>query len=446
MRHIFLVLTFILFTSSLFSQPVDRKRLDSLFTLYNNNQFFFSQVLLKRAGGLLYEGSSGYQNLDAQVKNTQQTQFLIGSITKSYTAAMIMQLVDEGKLRLNDKLSGFFPEIPNADRITLEILLRHRSGLFNYTDHPDFVKEVSGPVSKLALLLRFQNLKIVFEPDTKYEYSNTNYMLLGFIIEKVTGRGYADELSERILNKIGLRSTQLGRPDNKTNLAKSYTYMSDKWMVTQPEWNIDWARAAGGISSTAADVALFYEALFNGKLVSAVSLAKMTEMKEGYGLGLIAMPFGNRRFYGHTGGIESFSSIAGYNPDDKTMFVRLINGQRALDPNDMSIQVLNAAYGLPVAFPNLAIRPGVKVNMDLVTRYVGTYVAPGFSLEINVFIKDDQLHAQATGQGAFPLKGYSNTDFGFEEANIKLSFFEQDQKIGFHFSQGSLKFDFTKKP
>jgi D-alanyl-D-alanine carboxypeptidase len=446
MRNIFLGLFMLFSCASVQAQPIDTRQLDSLFRFYDKNQLFFVNVLLKRDGKVLFQGSSGYQDLVAQTKNNPQTQFLIGSITKSYTATMIMQLVEEGKVKLNDKLSAFFPKIPNAPRITIEMLLRHRSGLFNYTNHPDFFKEVTSAISKSDLLKRFEGLKIDFEPDTKYEYSNTNYLLLGFILEAVTGKTYQEELNRRIIAKIGLKATHYGRPESSANLAISYQFLTDKWIKTQPEWNTDWTQAAGGISSTAGDVALFYEALFGGKLVSATSLAQMKEMKEGYGLGLVAVPFGNRWFYGHTGGIESFSSIAGYNPEDKTMFVRLINGNKNLDGNELSIQVLNGAYGLPIVFPNLTIRPTVKVPVSILSKFEGTYVAPGFPLEIKIFVQNDQLYAQATGQAPFELKAYSNTDFEFEQARIAMRFFEKDQQTAFHFSQGTIKLDFTRKP
>jgi D-alanyl-D-alanine carboxypeptidase len=446
MRKFLLSLFFLCCFVVVQAQPTDTRRLDSLFSFYDKNQLFFVNALLKRNGNVKFQGSSGYQDYEAKVKNNPETQFLIGSITKTYTATIIMQLVEEGKLKLSDKLSTFFPKIPNAQTITVEMLLRHRSGLFNYTSHPDFIKEVTTSISKEDLIKRFEGLKIDFDPDAKYEYSNTNYLLLGFIIEKVTGKSYRDELDRRIIAKLGLKSTHYGRPKNTAHLARSYHYLSDKWSKTQPEWNTDWAQAAGGISATATDVALFYEALFGGKLVSAASLALMKDMKDGYGLGLVAVPFGNRRFYGHTGGIESFSSVAGYNPDDKTMFVRLINGSKNMDGNELSIQVLNGAYGLPIVFPDLTVRPSVTVPVTILATYEGVYTAPGFGLEIKVFLQNDRLFAQATGQSAFELTAYSNTDFAFEPAKIAVSFFEKNQKMSFHFSQGGAKLDFERKP
>ncbi|GHB72051.1 serine hydrolase [Persicitalea jodogahamensis] len=428
------------------AQNGDSKTIDGLFAVYDQKELFFVNALVRRDSKLLYQGSAGYQNEVERVKNRPQTTFLIGSITKTYTATIIMQLVEEGKIKLDEPLSHYYPAIPNADKITLTMLLRHRSGLFNYTSSPTFMMEVSKPISKAELLERFRSLKVDFAPDTKYEYSNTNYMLLGFIIEQVTDDTYANQLQKRILTKLGLQDTHYGRPDDRTNFAKSYIFNGEKWAPTQPEWSIDWAAAAGGIATTASDLALFYEGLFNGKLVSAESLAQMMKLKEGYGFGLTAVPYGARTFYGHGGGIESYRSFAGYNPADKTLFVQLVNAQKQYDTNDISIQLLNAAYGNPIKYPDLTEKVAVAVDKDVLRSYEGTYAAPDFPLEIKVFVQDGKLFGQATGQGAFPLTAYSDTDFGFEVAKIEMNFFEKDGQKAFHFSQGPSRFDFVRKP
>ncbi len=428
------------------AQKPDTKALDSLFSIYDQKEVFFVNALVKREDSILYQGSAGYQDREAGIKNQPQTKFLIGSITKTYTATIIMQLVEEGKIKLDDKLARFYPDIPNADQIMVAMLLRHRSGLFNYTSSPTFITEVAEPISKEQFLERFKSLKIDFAPDAKYEYSNTNYMLLGFIIEQITGDTYENQLQKRILTRLGLQDTDYGRPADRKNFAKSYIFTGEKWVPTQPEWNIDWAAAAGGIATTASDLALFYEGLFNGKLVSDKSLAQMMEMKGGYGFGLTTVPYGARTFYGHGGGIESYLSFVGYNPTDKTLFVQLVNARKQHDPNDISIQLLNGAYGNPIKYPDLTVKPEIAVDEEILRSYEGTYATPNFPLDMKVFVKEGKLFGQATGQGAFPLAAYSDTEFGFNTANIKMNFFEKEGQKAFHFSQGPNRFDFVRKP
>lgn len=445
MRYLFLLLALIATTSCTNSQSVSQSALDSLFNIYDSKELFFVNGLVRRDGKTLYQHSAGYQNVEQKIKNTPKTRFMIGSITKTYTAVMIMQLVEEGKLKPDDKLEKYFPDIPNAKLITVEMLLRHRSGLHNYTSEPDFFTEVVTPVSKTQFLERFRSLAIDFTPDSTFQYSNTNYILLGAVIEAVSGDTYANQLQQRIIDRLGLKATTLGRPADVPDMARSYTFGENGWQPTTPEWNTDWAWAAGAISATAEDVALFLEGLFGGRLVSSKSLEQMTDIKGGYGLGLFTVPFRHQRFFGHTGGIETFYSIAAYNPDDRTVLVRLINGNKHYDGNDISIQLLNGAYGHDIQFPDLTDRPGVDVDKSVLKSYEGEYSAEGFPLAIQVFLKDGLFFGQATGQGAFPLKALSATDFEFSKAQIRMQFFEKEGKTGFHFQQGNIKFDFFRK-
>ncbi|TDB67487.1 serine hydrolase domain-containing protein [Arundinibacter roseus] len=446
MKHVFPYFIFLLTSACGTAQKLDTKAIDSLFTIYDQKELFFVNVLVKRADSVLFQRSAGFQNLESGVKNHSKTQFLIGSITKTYTAVLILQLVEEGKIRLDDPLSKFYPQLSNADRITISMMLRHRSGLFNYTNMPGFLQQVDKSITKEQFLETFKTLKTEFEPDTKYEYSNTNYLLLGLILETITGDTYENLLKNRILTKIGARNTFYGRPQDRKDFAKSYIFTGEKWLSTQPEWNIDWAAAAGGIATTSSDLALFYEGLFNGKLISEKSLTAMIDLKDGYGYGISSVPFGRRTFYGHGGGIESYVSFVGYNREDKTLFIQLVNGRKQFEPNDISIQILNAAYGYPLSYPDLSVRKVVKVEKEVLTSYEGTYTSANFPLEITVFVKDGNLFGQATGQSAFQLTPYSDTEFGFEAARIKMIFFEKVGQKAFHFSQGNAAFDFVRKP
>ena len=148
MKYIFLMLCFLTLISCKFMNEFNRKDMDKLFALYQEKNLFFVNVLVKKEGAKLYEGSAGYQNFENKVKNNPTTIFMIGSISKTYTATILMQLVEEGKIKLDDTLSKYFPDIPNAHLISIEMLLRHRSGLFNYTADPQFLKEVANPISK----------------------------------------------------------------------------------------------------------------------------------------------------------------------------------------------------------------------------------------------------------------------------------------------------------
>lgn len=434
----------LLFVCTLTAQSVKLAELDSLFDHYERHQAFFGNVLIKGHGEVLYNRSVGYQNLENNKKNTLNTLFLIGSITKTYTATLILQLAEENKLNLSDKLAKYYPGIPNADKIDVEMLLRHRSGLFNYTNEEGFIENVSQPVSKEAFLTKVKGYETVFEPDARYEYSNTNYMLLGYIIEDASGNSYKKQLEEGILRKLQLKNTYLGRPVDNRYFAKSYLRKGDKWEPTMPEWNTDWAWSAGALAATLEDLAVFYEALFSGKLITQESLEKMLDIKEGYGLGIASFPFNDKKLYGHTGGIESYRSTVGYNREDGLLLVQFVNATNYFNPNDISVQLLNAVYGKPLEFADFSRTP-VEVAETVLKTYEGIYGNPEFPLDIKVFVKDRELYGQATGQGAFPLTPYSDTEYEFKQAGIKMSFYKKNGKQLFLFKQGNLKYDFIRQ-
>lgn len=424
----------------------DPRPLDSLFDFYERQDLYFVSVELEKDGKLIYQRAMGHENFEKKKELDRNSVFLIGSITKTYTATMIMQLVEAGKLRLSDKLARFYPAIPNADKIDMEMLLRHRSGLFNYTSAEQFLSEVARPVSKEELLERFSRLEIVFTPGDRYQYSNTNYVLLGFILEEITGKNYGDLLNERILDKLNLRNTWYGRPDDLSHFALSYYYQGGTWMEVEPAWNTSWAVGAGAIAATVSDVSAFFKGLFAGKLVSEEYLRQMMDLEDGYGLGLAKIPFGTRTFYGHAGGIENYRSVCGYTPKDSILFTQISNAAINGNPNEVTIQLLNAVYGNEVAIPDTGKKEEIKVPVSILSTYEGTYSAPDFPLDIRIFTKNGTLYGQATGQPAFPLAAHSNTEFSFSQAAISMEFFKEDSTQKFHFRQRQNKRDFTRKP
>lgn len=232
--------------------------------------------------------------------------FPVGSITKSFTATIVLQLVQEKKLRLNGTLGHYLPGVVrHGNAITIRELLQHRSGLRNYTNSA-FASALSAPSTRPIDVLRVVGSKpLEFEPDLQWEYSNTNYIALGLIIEKVTGHSYSDELTLRILKPLGLRATSLATGREPTDPA-----------LRIPTPNLAWA--AGGILSDAKDLARFYSALLSARLFSRTTLAEMektdpdggsgyagfTTISNAYvgdGLGIFATDAPCGRFWGHSG-------------------------------------------------------------------------------------------------------------------------------------------------
>jgi len=258
-----------------------------------------SVIVFASVGDKSYAATAGTRRPQADQR------FRVGSVTKTFTATIVLQLVDEGKLGLNDTLEEHVPgAVPRGDEITIRQLLQHRSGLMNYPS-PDYFSWQAGEGRSRASIrpidtLRYAGSKpLFFEPGTEFSYSNTNYIALGLVIERVTERSYAEELERRIIDPLGLGRTELPSQPRLPDLEDVGEYP-----------NIPWA--AGGIVSNGRDLSRFYSALVSGRLMSAASLATMkkTGPGSGYGLGIASTGVRCGRAWGHGGLILDYFTLA----------------------------------------------------------------------------------------------------------------------------------------
>lgn len=413
------------------------KKIDSLLTFFTANDKFMGSVSIREKDKVVFEKAYGFADVESNIKSTPDTKYKIGSVTKMFTSAIIFQLIEEKKIKLDNKLSEYFPEIKNADKITVDNLLSHRSGIYNFTEDPEFQNYYTKFQSKQAMLKRIAAFESVFEPGSKAEYSNSNYILLGYIIEKVAGKPYKGVVTDRIIKKAGLKNTYYYSKINpKKKEAYSYKRENGKW-EKQEEWNESLVFAAGALQSTPNDLTQFIRALFDGKIITKESLDSMTKMEMGYGRGIFNFPFGERKFLGHNGSIEGFSSVLGYYPKDEVSFAMTINGEN-YDGNDILIGILSCYYKLPYRFPNVNT---VDVDLTTLKSYEGTYASPTVPLKLTLMIENGQLMAQATGQGPFPLSAISPTEFIFDAAGINVVF----KKDSFVIKQGGTVNEFTRE-
>ncbi|MFC4739311.1 serine hydrolase domain-containing protein [Flavobacterium ponti] len=431
-----ILILFTLFSTFGFAQE-RFQRLDSLLTYLNENNKFMGSVSLREGNEIVFSKAYGYADINANIKADNTTKYKIGSITKTFTATIIMQLIEEKKLRLESKLTKFYPKVQNADKISIYDLLHHRTGILDYINQDSLsVEDFASDNLKDIIYKKINNYESIFEPGSQFLYSNSNYYLLGGIIEKLTNESYEKNVENRIVKKLGLKNTYY--PKDKTNSSKkesySYLYNGSTWEKI-PEWGNDVAFAAGEIVSTPDDLTLFMYSLLNGKLVKNSSLAHMKELKDGYGMALMQFPFGERKFYGHTGGIEGFRSVVGYYPNDNLAVSLIVNGDN-YNRNDIMIGILSIYYKMPFPFPNFD-----KIDNTVLQKYVGTYTSKDIPLKIDISIKNGELTAQATGQSSFPLTPKSETEFIFQTAGIEMDF-EENQ---FTLKQAGQKFKFTRE-
>jgi CubicO group peptidase (beta-lactamase class C family) len=412
------------------------EKIDQYLSHLNQNDKFMGAICIREEGTIVYEKAFGFADVDKNIRANKDTKYKIGSITKTFTATMIMQLVEEKKLKLDTKLSQFFPNVKNANKITIEHLLYQRTGIIDYLNADSTIVSVfNAPNTKELILEKIDAYDSLFEPNSKYEYSNSNYYLLGEIIEQITKKTFAENLNVRIVKKLKLENTYYKTELTNTNQQESYSYIynGENWEQI-PEWKNEIAFSAGAIMASPADVTLFMHALFNGKLVSKKSLEIMTSIKEGYGVALMQFPFGDRKYFGHTGGIESFRSVVGYNTQEKMTISLIVNGDN-YNRNDIMIGVLSIYYKIPFPLPKFE-----KIDLKTVENYLGTYSSVEIPLKIEVFEKNGQLLAQANGQSSFPLTMKEKNTYVFAPAAVEIKFEEET----FILSQGGMKYHFKK--
>lgn len=407
------------------AQDFDRQKMDSLFSVIEENQKGMGAFAIHKNGEPVYQKNIGYRDIAGNIKADTRTKYRIGSISKTFTAAMILQLVEEGKLSLETPLSEFYPQIPNAAEITVEDLLRHQSGLFNFTNVDAYLEFMESPKTKEELLVIFENDEPSFEPREKNDYSNTNYVLLTFILEDAEKMAYPEVLKKRILDPLNLEDTYYGGKINSAN-AEALSYSKKKNWEPASETDLSIPLGAGGIISTPSDLNEFFTALFDGKIIKSETLEQMKTLENGFGMGIFSFPYNEKKLFGHTGGIDGFYSISMFYPEEDLAVSYISNGTD-LSPNDIIIGAMSIYWGQEYQIPSFA--PTMEIPVEKLQEYAGTYGSDTFPLKVKIFVEDGILMGQATGQPSFPLEAYEEDKFQFTRAGLKLEFDPEANKM-----------------
>ncbi len=382
-------------------------------------------VVIYNNGNPEYENYTGFSSVEDGIKNSSLTKFRIGSVTKMFTATLIFQLIEEGKLTLDTKLAEFFPQVQNSDKITISELLGFRSGIHDFTVDPEFQQYMFSKKSREEMLQLMASLKPDFQPDEKSAYSNTNYVLLGYIVEEVTHSTYQQELETRITKKLNLFNTYYGDKINTSNNeAASYWFQWGKWDL-QPESDMSIPGGAGALISSPHDMAVFITALFNNQLISENSLKQMQDIKDGYGKGLMQLPFYSKLAYANTGLIDAFQASLSYFPVEKVAVAVTANGIN-YNFNDIMIGILSFYFGSSYPLPDFKVQP-IQLDTEELKKYEGVFASEQIPLKLTLKVDNGQLFAQPTGQKAVPLTPFSKTRFKFEKAGVTL-LFDQDEQ------------------
>ena len=417
----------VLLTASCVAQDktptADVARMEQLIKEYVPSRFMGS-VLVVKDGKVLLDKGYGFANLEWDVPNTPTTKFRLGSITKQFTAASILLLEERGKLKVEDPVKKYMPNAPAAwDKITIFHLLTHTSGIPSFTGFSDYDSHETQAMTPGKLVEWFRDKPLEFEPGTKWNYSNSGYVLLGYLIEKISGQSYSDFVQQNIFTPLGMKDS--GYDSNSTIIAhRAAGYTPGKSSPVNAGFvHMSIPFSAGALYSTTEDLLRWEQGLFGGKVLKPESLAKMTTpFKQDYAFGLAVSTNNGHKMIAHDGGIEGFNTALAYYPDDKLVVAVLanLNGPAGQIAGNLA----KVAHGEKVVLPTE--RKEITVSPEILKQYVGTYeLTPKFSLAIT--LENGQLISQGTNQGKVPMFAESETMFFLKLVDAQIEFVKNEK-------------------
>ena len=395
----------------------------------------------------------GLASREANRAATASTIYRIGSITKQFTAAGIMREVEQGKISLNDPITKYLPDVPtHGERITVRHLLTHTSGVHNYTDSPEWVRRWGEAMTPRQIVAFVDKDTLDFAPGTKYSYSNTGYVLLGMILEKVTGQPYATYVQRQFFTPLGLTQTSYC-PDRTKDPQFADGYAASSGTVKPAEYlNITQPFSAGALCSTVRDLVKWHRALVDGRVVGARSYLLMTTpdtlisgAKINYGFGLVPGQLSGKRMIGHSGGINGFTTYGMYMPDESLNVIVLSNSDGG--PGPLALNVARVVVGIPVVpMPKPLVATALADSLR--ARIPGVYDFG--KVVLHVTLEDGRLMAQPDGPGQpkFPLVHLGGLRFGADlDRTLFVTFVNENGRISkAQFTQRGSSLDGTRKP
>lgn len=379
--------------------PLQQTIDDYLQAHYTNGRFNGS-VLIGTGDSIIYQKSFGLADRENGLQNSDSTIFLIGSITKPFTALGILLLEQEGKLSLNDSISQYFPDFPDGDKVTIHHLLTHTSGIKDYHTLADWKEDSQRDITPQYTISRMAKQPYDFEPGTSFRYSNTGYILLGLIIEKVSGASFEQFIHNEILEPLELKNT--GIIANKKAiqlLAKGYTSTPLKSKIAD-YINHNQPFSSGNMYSTPTDLWNFTKAVMHGELLSIEKTKEIFENNTGYyGYGWGIRNFNGLKSYGHHGGMNGYVGSIAWLPENEVFICFLTNDDntpKSTIANDLASIVRGNEVDIP---SKINIQP---LTTEIIKTVSGDYLIKK-SDTLHVFAVNDKLFLQETGQSRHEL-------------------------------------------
>jgi CubicO group peptidase (beta-lactamase class C family) len=337
-------------------------KIDALLKQYNDYGLFNGSVLVSDRGKV-YEKGFGMANREWQISNTPDTKFRLGSITKQFTATLIMQLVEQGKIKLDGHITDYLPDYrkDTGDKVTIQQLLTHTSGIPSYTERPDYQTDISkNTFSPADFVKKYASGDLEFAPGTKFSYDNGGYFILGAIIEKLTGKSYEQNLKEKIFDPLGMTDSGYDHPE--TIIAKRATGYGKNptGFVNSSYVDMSVPYAAGSLYSTARDLYKWDRSLYTDKILSAASrelMFKPNLSNYGFGFFVTDQTIGNSKIkvISHSGGINGFATLIVRLVDSQSAIILLSNVEATVSLNRISQAITKILYDQPYDSPKRSI-------------------------------------------------------------------------------------------
>ena len=382
-------------------------------------------LLVKKEGRILMRRGYGLADLELKVPVEPDMTFRIGSITKQFTAVGILMLKAEGKLALQDEITKFLPDYPSQGKtITIEHLLTHTSGIKSYTSMPEFFSMMRKDMSVEKLIDVFKAQPMEFGPGEGWNYNNSGYILLGAVIEKVSGMTYADFIQKNIFDPLKMNGSYYGSA-TRIIPKRAEGYSSGKGGFANAAFlSMTLPYAAGSLLSSVDDLALWFEGLLSGTLLSREALKKawtsyqlMDGRDTGYGYGWMISDYEGVRIIEHGGGINGFTSHLIFVPSEKLLVAMLTNSDiGARTPGTPAFKIAAMAMGKPYREPK-----AVLLKSGDLEPLVGVYAAKG-GQKRTITLEGKRLFSQRSGGGKQEIFPLSETVFFFKDSFTRLTF------------------------
>lgn len=393
-------------------------------------------VAVVKDGRLVLARGYGYADLENSVPAVAETVYRLGSITKQFTAMAVLQLAEQGKLQLDDELTKYLPDYPLGERkVTIAQLLNHTSGIKSYTSRPGFFRTARMDHTHEQMLALFKDEPFDFEPGARWLYNNSGYYLLGMVIEKASGQGYGEYLTEHIFQPLGMHATRYGHTRPLIpHRAQGYKRVLGQ-IVNDDPISMTAPGAAGALVASVLDLVKWHQALEAGDLISSASYEAMyrpTTLADGkvqqYGFGWGLGELSGHKRLSHGGGINGFSTMIARYPDDRLAVIVLSNTAGA-PAGGIEAQIARVMLGIkeePVV--------DLPIDKELLESLVGTYELPELKLQVTaddgkLYVASDRQprdRLQYQGEQRFVPASRTEVSFKFQIVDGKVTGLEID--------------------